>query len=304
MTPSIRISVVTPSYNQGGFLGRTLTSVTQQSHPAHEHLVFDGGSTDETLKVLKTAGDGVRWVSRPDGGQADAVNQGLQAASGDVIAWINSDDLYYPDAFAKVAAAFAADPELDVLYGAADHIDVEDQPFEAYPTTFWDPELLRHTCFICQPALFFRRRVIEKVGLLDPGLRYCMDYNYWLRLADAGCRFSYLPERLAGSRLYADNKTLSDRPAVHREIAEMFRTLYGSVPLRWVFAYAHHSTAARIDRDIHPLRFKTVLYLETMRSQWRWNHRVGLTALRELRRASRRHALEQDAQGGEATTSS
>ncbi len=220
------------------------------------------------------------------------VNQGLQAASGDVIAWINSDDLYYPGAFARVAEAFAADSALDVLYGAADHIDVDDQPFEAYPTTFWDPELLRHTCFICQPALFFRRRVVERVGLLDPGLRYCMDYNYWLRLADAGCRFAYLPEKLAGSRLYADNKTLSDRPAVHREIAEMFLALDGRVPLRWVFAYAHHSTAARIDRSAHPLRFKAVLYLETMRSQWRWNHRMGISALRELRRASRRHALE------------
>ncbi|CAK6701998.1 glycosyltransferase family 2 protein [Synechococcus sp. CBW1107] len=303
MSASIRISVVTPSYNQGAFLARTLASVASQSHPAHEHLVFDGGSTDDTLQVLEAAGDGVRWVSRPDGGQADAVNQGLQAAGGDVIAWINSDDVYYPGAFARVAAAFANDPDLDVVYGAADHIDLNDRAFEVYPTTFWDPELLRHTCFICQPALFFRRRVVETVGLLDPGLRYCMDYNYWLRLADAGCRFAYLSDKLAGSRLYADNKTLRDRPAVHREIAEMFKAYDGQVPLRWVFAYAHHSTAAWIDRSDHPLRFKISLYLETMRSQWRWNHRVGISALRELRRASRRHALEGQAAEAAAASS-
>jgi len=292
MSEPIRISVVTPSFNQGVFLGRTLASVASQSHPAHEHLVFDGGSSDETLQVLKTAGSSVRWISEPDGGQAAAVNLGLQAASGEVIGWLNSDDVYYPGAFETVAAAFAADPDLDVVYGAADHIDLDDKPFETYPTTFWDPDLLRHTCFICQPALFFRRRVVERIGLLDAELRYCMDYNYWLRLADAGCRFTYLNQKLAGSRLYAENKTLSDRPAVHREIAEMFRAYQGSVPLHWVFAYAHHSTVARIDRSQNPLHFKLHLYFQTMRSQWRWNRRVGISALRELRRASRRHALE------------
>ena len=292
MSELIRISVITPSYNQGVFIGRTLASVASQSHSPHEHLVFDGGSSDETLQVLKAAGANVRWVSQPDNGQADAVNQGLQAASGDIIGWLNSDDIYYPDTFKKVAAAFAKDPSLDVVYGEADHIDLDDVPFESYPTTFWGPELLRHTCFICQPALFFRRRIIERVGLLDASLRYCMDYNYWLKLADAGCRFAYIPDKLAGSRLYAENKTLSDRPAVHREIAEMFRSYQGNVPLRWVFAYAHHSTAAQFDRSKEPMRFKLHLYLETMRSQWRWNRRVGISALRELRQANRRHALE------------
>jgi glycosyltransferase involved in cell wall biosynthesis len=292
MDQSIRISIITPSYNQGIFLGRTLESVARQSYPAHEHLVFDGGSSDETLQVLEAAGASVRWISQPDDGQADAVNQGLKAASGEVIGWLNSDDIYYPDTFKTIVAAFASDPSLDVVYGAADHIDLEDVPFENYPTTFWDPELLRHTCYICQPALFFRRRVVERIGLLDPSLRYCMDYNYWLRLADAGCNFSYIPQKLAGSRLYAENKTLSNRPAVHREIAEMFRNYQGNVPLRWVFAYAHHSTAAQFDRDKDPIRFKLHLYLETMRSQWRWNQRLGISALREFRRASRRHDLD------------
>lgn len=288
---AVSISVITPSYNQGEFLGRTLASVASQSHPAHEHLVFDGGSSDSTLDVLRLAGAGVHWVSRPDRGQADAVNQGLLAASGEVIGWINSDDIYYADTLARVAGAFERHPELDVLYGKADHIDIHDQAFESYPTTFWDPQLLRHTCFICQPALFFRRRVIERVGLLDSDLQYCMDYNYWLRLADAGCRFSFLPYKLAGSRLYATNKTLQDRVAVHREIAEMFKRYYGSVPLRWVYAYAHYSTAARINRDRNPLRYKFGIYLQTLRHQWHWNQRLGLTALLQLRRDSRAHGL-------------
>ena len=148
------ISVITPSFNQGAFIARTLASVANQSHPPLEHLIFDGGSSDNTLAVLRQAGGSVRWVSRPDGGQADAVNQGLKAARGDVIAWINSDDIYYPQAFAQVAARFAADPSIDVVYGDADHIDLQDQPFEPYPTAVWDPWLLPHVCFICQPACF------------------------------------------------------------------------------------------------------------------------------------------------------
>ena len=279
----LRISVITPSFNQGGFIGRTLASVANQSYPAHEHLIFDGGSSDSTIEVLKAAGSSIRWVSRPDGGQADAVNQGLQCAEGDVIAWLNSDDIYYPGAFEQVAAAFSANPELDVLYAMADHIDVDDQPFEEYPTIPWDPEKLRQTCFICQPALFFHRRVIDKVGLLDAGLHYCMDYDYWLRLADAGCRFTYLPVKLAGSRLYADNKTLSNRVAVHREIGEMFKARDGRVPFKWIYAYAHHHTHAWIDRSQHPRRFKVALYLQTMRRLIHWNRKLDFEALQELR---------------------
>ncbi|MCX5956474.1 MAG: glycosyltransferase family 2 protein [Cyanobacteria bacterium] len=280
----LRISVITPSFNQGGFIGRTLASVANQNYPAHEHLIFDGGSSDTTLDVLKAAGSSIRWVSRPDGGQADAVNQGLQSAEGDVIAWLNSDDIYYPGAFEQVAEAFNSDPNLDVLYGMADHIDVDDHPFEEYPTIPWNPEKLRQTCFICQPALFFRRRVIGKVGLLDASLHYCMDYNYWLRLADAGCRFEYHPAKLAGSRLYADNKTLSNRVAVHQEIGEMFKAHDGRVPLKWIYAYAHHHTHAWIDRSQHPRRFKFVLYLQTMRSLMHWNHKLDFADLQELRR--------------------
>jgi len=282
------ISVITPSFNQGVFIGRTLASVAQQSHPPLEHLVFDGGSTDATLAILRQSGPPVRWLSRPDGGQADAVNQGLRIAQGDLIGWINSDDVYYPEAFARVARLFADNPELDVVYGDADHIDRNDESFEAYPTACWDRDLLLHVCFICQPALFFRRRVLERVGLLQADLRYCMDYNYWLRLAAAGCRFAYLPEKLAGSRLYPTNKTLADRPAVHHEIAAMLKVTTGSVPLRWVVAYANNAAASRWDRQRQPCRFRGCFVRILVRSQWQWNHGPGLGSWLHLVRARRR----------------
>jgi len=282
------ISVITPSFNQGAFIARTLASVATQSYPPLEHLVFDGGSSDNTLTVLLQAGRTVHWVSQPDGGQADAVNQGLKAARGDVIAWINSDDIYYPQAFALVAARFAADPTLDVVYGDADHIDLQDEPFEPYPTAAWDPLLLPHVCFICQPALFFRRRVLDRVGLLNPRLRYCMDYEFWLRLEAAGCRVAYLPSKLAGSRLYPSNKTLANKPAVHREIAEMLLARTGTVPLRWVVAYANHSAANQWSPQRQPWAYRRHLLWELLHWQWHWNHGLGLASLLQLLRARAR----------------
>lgn len=235
----MKVSIVTPSYQQGQFIERTLQSVARQNGAEIEHVVFDGGSTDDTVEILKHFSPSVRWTSKKDKGQTDAVNQGICATDGEVIGWLNSDDIYYPGAIARVVDYFQMHPEIDVVYGKADHIDLEDQAFEPYPTEPWNFKRLQETCFICQPALFFRRSVVEQHGLLDASLNYCMDYEYWLRLGKAGVRFGYLQEKLAGSRLYVDNKTLGARVKVHKEINDMFKKLFGRVPDRWLFNYAH-----------------------------------------------------------------
>ena len=235
----LTVSIVTPSLNQGQFIGRTLMSVANQHWHAIEHVVFDGGSTDSTIEVLQKFSPPVKWVSEKDRGQSNAINKGIRATDGDIIGWLNSDDIYYPDAIARVVAFFDEHPEIDLVYGQADHIDVYDRPFEAYPTEPWDSERFYETCFICQPAVFFRRQVVEQHGLLDESLHYCMDYEYWLRLSKAGVRFAYLEEKLAGSRLYAYNKTLGSKVKVHREINDMFRKQFGKVPKRWLKNYAH-----------------------------------------------------------------
>ena len=245
----MKVSVVTPSYNQGQFIERTLQSVASQTGAEIEHVVFDGGSNDSTVSVLEAFKPPVQWVSKKDRGQTDAVNQGIRATDGEIIGWLNSDDVYYPGAIAKVVAYFEQHPEVDVVYGLADHIDLEDRAFEEYPTEEWNLERLKETCFICQPALFFRRRVVEQHGLLDESLNYCMDYGYWLRLGKAGVRFALLREKLAGSRLYADNKTLGARIKVHAEINDMFVKLFGTVPDRWLFNYAHAIVEKRHTRD-------------------------------------------------------
>jgi glycosyltransferase involved in cell wall biosynthesis len=269
----VKISVITPSFNQGQFIERTLESVAAQGGVDIEHIVCDGGSTDNTLDILKTFKPAVKWVSEPDGGQAAAVNKGIRLTSGDIIGWLNSDDIYYQGALERIAAFFSAHPGTDVVYGMADHIAADDRIIEPYPTEPWNFERLIETCFICQPALFFRRGIVEKYGLLDESLSYCMDYDYWLRLGKAGCRFDYLEQRLAGSRLHDETKTLSARVNVHREINDMFKQKFGRVPDKWLFSYAHWSVAAKPSEN-EKIQFVRLISASVL-AALRWNRSVS-----------------------------
>jgi glycosyltransferase involved in cell wall biosynthesis len=281
----MKVSIVTPSYQQGQFIERTLQSVASQAAPDFEieHVVFDGGSSDNTVEILKRFSPTVRWESKIDNGQTDAVNQGICATNGEIIGWLNSDDIYYPGTIARVVTYFKNNPEVDVVYGMADHIDLEDHAFESYPSEPWDYDRLQETCFICQPALFFRRRVVEQHGLLDESLNYCMDYEYWLRLGKDGVRFGYLEEKLAGSRLYADNKTLGSRVKVHKEINDMFKKLLGTVPDRWLYNYAHIVVGDRLGTLIpRPKKIMLELILRSLLAALRWNHDVTADMKKEL----------------------
>ena len=278
----MKVSIVTPSYNQGQFIGRTLQSVASQAGAEIEHVVFDGGSRDNTVEVLKNFSPPVRWVSKKDKGQADAVNQGIRATDGEILGWLNSDDIYYPGAIARVVEFFDQNPDIDVVYGMADHIDLEDQAFESYPSEPWDFERLKETCFICQPALFFRRRLVEKHGLLNESMNYCMDYEYWLRLGKAGVRFAYLEEKLAGSRLYAENKTLGARVKVHEEINDMLKKYFAKVPDRWLINYTHAMVESKIDRRLHPKWFIFEIGFGTLLASFKWNRSFSVDMLKTI----------------------
>jgi glycosyltransferase involved in cell wall biosynthesis len=271
----MKVSVVTPSFNQGRFIERTLRSVATQSDGQVNHMVVDGGSTDNTLDILKNFGGDLRWASEKDNGQSDAINKGIRGTDGDIIGWLNSDDIYYPDAISRVVAFFDAHPEIDVVYGMADHIDQNDKAFETYPSEPWNFERLKETCYICQPTAFFRRRVIEKHGLLDDDLHYCMDYEFWLRLGKAGVRFGYLEDKLAGSRLYAENKTLGSRVKVHAEINDVLKKKFGKVPERWLWNYAHAVVEEKVDRSRRPRRFALCILIVATTAAWRWNGAIS-----------------------------
>jgi glycosyltransferase involved in cell wall biosynthesis len=292
----MKVTVVTPSFNQGRFIGRTLASVASQSGADIEHLVMDGASTDETLALLRQTSSPVRWQSEPDRGQAHAVNKGLHAGSGEIIGWLNSDDIYYPGAIAQVVAYFAANPQDDVVYGMADHIDLDDHAFERYPTQPWNLERLKQYCFICQPALFLRRRVVERYGYLDESLHYCMDYEYWMRLGCAGARFGYIEHKLAGSRLYAENKTLASRLPVHAEINGMLKEKLGRVPARWLVNYAFASAQSRGSHG------GLAILGEALRAARRWNggiKGIGWDLVREMTSLGR---LKQEMRAGRSAS--
>jgi glycosyltransferase involved in cell wall biosynthesis len=271
----MKVSVVTPSFNQGRFIERTLRSVATQSGVPVNHMVVDGGSTDNTVDILKNFGGNLKWVSEKDNGQTDAVNKGIRGTDGDIIGWLNSDDIYYPGAISRVVAFFDAHPEIDVIYGMADHIDQNDKAFETYPSEPWNFERLKETCYICQPTAFFRRRVIENHGLLDDDLHYCMDYEFWLRLGKAGVRFGYLEDKLAGSRLYAENKTLGSRVKVHAEINDVLKKKFGKVPERWLWNYAHAVVEEKVDRSKRPRRFALCILIVATTAAWRWNGAIS-----------------------------
>jgi len=271
---SLSISVVIPSYNQGRFIGRTLESVFSQNVPDMDVVVMDGGSSDETVSILESYGDRLRFVSEPDKGQADAVNKGIKATDGDVIAWINSDDVHYPGAYAAVIEYFERHPDVDVLYGLADHIDVDDKVIEEYPTESFSFERLKDVCFICQPAAFFRRRAVKRFGALDASLQYSLDYEFWLRLAKGGARFAFMRRKLAGSRFYADTKTLGARLKVHEDICVMMRKTFGRTPERWVFNHAHVVVAEKWGLKPGSFFFTPAVCLASWRASLRFNGNI------------------------------
>lgn len=276
MPMPLKVSVITPSYNQGRFIERTIQSVlSQQFAGSLEYLVMDGGSRDETVPILRRYGDCIQWVSEKDNGQGDAVNKGIQRSHGEIIGWMNSDDIYYPGAINAACDFFAAHPEIDVIYGNANHIGEHDQVLEPYPTEDWDFERFKERCYICQPTLFLRRSIVQRAGPLDPRLYFCMDYEYWIRLALAGARFSRVDYLMAGSRMYATNKTLGSRLKVHAEINDMLRRRLATVPDRWLFNYAHSVLDERgVSRDDR-LQFTMLVSGVALSTAVRWNHRIS-----------------------------
>ncbi len=235
----MKLSVITPSFNQGVFLPETLRSVRDAAEFARghevEHFVVDGGSTDGTPDVLRGQ-TFARWISEPDGGQAAAINRGMRETAGDVMAWLCSDDLYEPNTLRRVLDAFARNPQVDVVYG--DYFFLEGdtgwkRPKVAGP---WSYARLLRGNFISQPATFWRRRVFEKFGGLDESLRYCLDHEYWLRIA-RDTRWLYLPERLAVMRLHADSKTCSQLAPMWWESARM-QSRHGVGMRPWLAALA------------------------------------------------------------------
>lgn len=223
------VSVVTPSYNQGQFIEATLLSVKNQDYPSIEHLVIDGGSSDDTLEILHKYEKeyNLKWISEPDKGQSDAVNKGFERASGQVIGWLNSDDVYFDrQVISYIVSKFKEFNDIDVIYGDGIMIDEDNLVLKAIHRTPWfSYNRLLRSDFIFQPSSFFRREVVQQ-HKLDIKIDLPMDYEYYLRLATHGLKFKHVDRVLSAARWHEKAKTVS-RPQEARSEAKKVQKLYG-----------------------------------------------------------------------------
>jgi glycosyltransferase involved in cell wall biosynthesis len=202
------VSVVTPSLNQGRFIRAAIESVLAQDYPDVEHIVVDGGSSDETLEVLR-AYDHLRWVSEPDAGQADAVNKGFHMAKGEIYAWLNADDLYLPGAI-RAGVRALQETGAAFVHGGWRQIDEEGTTIrDVKPVQFDHQAQLNDRNAVSQPGSLFTRDAFWAVGGLDPSYRYAMDYELWLKL---GARFPvvHVDDVLGAYRLHSVSKTVAE----------------------------------------------------------------------------------------------
>lgn len=293
------VSIVMPTRNHGHFIRQSIDSVLNQSYENVELLVMDGASTDNTVEILKSYGDRIRWISEPDKGQADAINKGMKLLHGEILAYLNSDDVLLPGALEKAITYFNDHPECDMVYGNADYIDVDGAVIGKYHTADYSFERLMRDCCVCQPAAFWRRRIAERIGPFDVSMQTAMDYEYWLRMAKSGAIIHHTHEKLAQSRLHEDAKTLAMRGVIYREIFEicgkhggyvslsyynglwayrLYETWFGGTRLRRILPHLHRipavlgfvAQAANIGRDRARSLFvaRTIFHVIDRRQPW------------------------------------
>ena len=224
-TPSLpRVSIVTPSFNQAQYIESTIQSVLVQDYPQIEYLIVDGSSTDNTVDIIKKyQGQLAWWVSEKDQGQTDAINKGFARASGDILAWINSDDTYEPGAVRLAANYLMEHPEVGMVYGDCNFINAEGRVIGRFASAQTNYRMLRQGyVHIPQQTMFFRGELWRQVGPLDPSFYFAMDYDLWTRIS-ARTGIKYIPQTWANFRLHTTGKTIV---ADNRCWPEMIRVHY------------------------------------------------------------------------------
>lgn len=207
--PDPLVSIVTPSYNQADFLALTMRSVIAQDYPHLEYIVVDGGSTDGSVEVIQRHSDQLSWwVSEPDRGQAHAINKGFGRSRGEVVAWLNSDDLYWPGAVREAVAALEADPGVGFVYANATSIDGAGRPFNDMVFEPYDLDDLLSFNIICQPAVFMRHEVLRQAGYLQSDFHYLLDHSLWLRMARLA-PMAHIPSYWAFARYHPAAKNIA-----------------------------------------------------------------------------------------------
>jgi glycosyltransferase involved in cell wall biosynthesis len=206
----LKISIVTPSFNQSVFLPLTISSVLDQHYPCLEYIIIDGGSTDGSADIIRNYEHSLAyWASEPDRGQSDAINKGWKRATGDIVGYLNSDDLLLPGSLEQMSAFFEKNNDVDFVYGNATYIDENGEQIgrlNGHPYDLRQLLLRKHT--IPQPAMFFRRKLLADIGYLNEEFHYTMDFDFWLRTT-LKHTMAYIPSDLAAMRMHSKAKTQS-----------------------------------------------------------------------------------------------
>lgn len=254
------VSIVIPSYNQGRFIESTIQSILKQDYKNLEIIVCDAQSCDETLDILERYRDQIRYISEKDHGQSNAINKGFEMSRGNIVTWLNSDDIY-PDkrAISKIVSTFQSDG-CDIVYGNFIEIDAEDRVLKFHRRPGYSYKRLLRIGYISQPATFLTRRVIEAMPVRED-LVYALDLEYWLRAHSLRFKFRHINFLVAAERVHADAKCVKDNDKMIHE-ARMVRAAYGAKFGRM------HELFRFIDRVLlYSYRFSGIFELLTYRSE-------------------------------------
>ena len=206
------VSIVTPSFNQAPFLEETIRSVLEQDYPRIEYIIVDGGSTDESVKIIRKYADKLAWwVSEVDQGQTDAINKGFGRAQGQILAWLNSDDTYQPGAVSAAVEYLQSHPDVGMVYADCNYINEDGQVIGKFNAAQTDHERLRQGyVHIPQQTMFFRAELWHELGPLDPSFYFAMDYDLWTRIASQ-TKIKYLPgQTWANFRMHSTGKSVAE----------------------------------------------------------------------------------------------
>jgi glycosyltransferase involved in cell wall biosynthesis len=220
------ISVVTPSFNQGQFIEETIRSVLLQRYPNLEYIIIDGGSTDNTVEIIKKYQSFITyWVSESDRGQSHALNKGFKKANGDLVGWQNSDDFYHSQAFMIAALKSRLLPKIDIFYGYMNMVDAESKFIKASPFLEFDIHDMLPYISMCNQSMFISRSVFQKGLFIDESFHHLMDHEFLIRLALNGCNFCLVPEMVGYFRIHDLAKGSTQVDVFYRDALQIYKSI-------------------------------------------------------------------------------